>query len=318
MMRQPQGFFTLRAVPALLLLAAGVQAQPAGVLFPQPFVVEHHAVHTDGDGTAFYGATVTDYYGGSWIVSVRPDDSRMIVDLARRQLTEVRPDAGTYWTLAFDRVAELRDRLVSYEMGRAGRAAMELAAKADDPEPEFEISDTAPPPKAVGRGALGEEAEELLASPSVRHLRLTVKNRAAAPPFDAWVDERVRLAPAARAALDSFAESVLGPAPAAARPGAVPVARYLAAVHRHAGGAFPVRTVRPLDMADGKPRGSIEDVATRLETLARFPLELLEVPDGLRRVSHPMEVAVAFAEQDEERARTAARPSIDPRQDPRR
>ena len=38
---------------------------------------------------------MTDYYGGTWIVSVRPDGSRLVIDLARRELTEVAQQEAT-------------------------------------------------------------------------------------------------------------------------------------------------------------------------------------------------------------------------------
>ena len=79
-------------------LAAGApyahgQARSAE-LFPEPFLIEHYVVQVDTDGSSYRGANVTDYYGGSWIVSVAGDASRMIVDLERRTLAEVRPRKG--------------------------------------------------------------------------------------------------------------------------------------------------------------------------------------------------------------------------------
>ena len=48
----------------------------AGPVFPQPFLVEHQVVQTLPDGDLFATEPVTDYYGGSWIVSQRTDGSR--------------------------------------------------------------------------------------------------------------------------------------------------------------------------------------------------------------------------------------------------
>ncbi len=63
---------------------------PGGsALFARPFVVEHRIVQTDPDGSVFETPPVTDTYGGSWIVSSRPDGSRVIVDFARREITTV-------------------------------------------------------------------------------------------------------------------------------------------------------------------------------------------------------------------------------------
>jgi len=75
----------------------------------------------------------------------------------------------------------------------------------------------------------------------------------------------------------------------------------LAAARAHAAGAFPVRTLRRTAVAETAV--TIEDVATRLEPLASFPDELLRVPDGYRRVSHPLEVMVAYEEQEAALAR---------------
>ena len=105
------------------------------------------------------------------------------------------------------------------------------------------------------------------------------------------------LTPAARAALARLEGSALG---GAKNGKTVPVSKLLAAAREEAGGAFPVRTARPFSFRDGEARGAIEDRTTRLERLESFPLELVEVPDGLRRVPHPLESMVAFAEQEAE------------------
>ena len=135
----------------VVLCAAGGLAQSAApsaggaALFPAPFAVEHGVVQTDADGTRFASEPVTDYYGGSWIVSVRPDGSRLVVDLARRELTEIRPDRSTYSVLSFSRFAELKARL-----GRAERApgAQDAAAEARPAGGE----QPAEPELACGRG----------------------------------------------------------------------------------------------------------------------------------------------------------------------
>ena len=57
-----------------------------------------------------------------------------------------------------------------------------------------------------------------------------------------------------------------------------------------------MRTLRPLAAS-----GQVEDVTTRLERLERFPNELVQIPEGLRRVPHPLEAAVRFLEEDAER-----------------
>ncbi len=297
-------------------VAGRLEAQ-TGVLFPQSFVVEHHLVQTDGDGSVFHGETVTDHYGGSWIVSLRPDDSRMVIDLARGELTEISPAAGTYWSLSYDRFAELRDALAVVELRTAAEppADREVALKNAGP-PAFEITEPrAGAPKATDETqTLDERASRLLAASTVRHLRVMPKDAGPdAAALDVWADARVRLAPAARAALVRLEQRVLSPAPAAAKAGAVAVNWYLAAVRDHVDGAFLVRTVRPLAVIGSQPRGTMEDIATRLEPLASFPTELVEVPEGLRRVVHPMEAALAFARQEAELKALMGDPKADPR-----
>ena len=84
--------FVLCACFALLLVTAPratSAAEAPGVLFPVAFTVEHALVQTDADGSQFRTDAVTDTYGGSHLVSVRPGGSRVIVDFARREITEV-------------------------------------------------------------------------------------------------------------------------------------------------------------------------------------------------------------------------------------
>jgi hypothetical protein len=47
-------------------------------------------------------------------------------------------------------------------------------------------------------------------------------------------------------------------------------------------------------------------VATRLEPIERLPVDLLTVLEGYRRVTHPLETMVAFAEEEAARTRRAA------------
>ena len=93
-------------------------------------------------------------------------------------------------------------------------------------------------------------------------------------------------------AVGSF-EGVLAGELAATAPG-----RALAAARAHASGALPVRTVRAMTQ---EGTGRVEDAATKVERLERFPSELAEIPEGLRRVPHPLEAAVRFLEEDAER-----------------
>ena len=123
-----------RSMVALAVAAASVvaEAQPSEP-FPAPFVVEHHVVDGSLGGTAVTGETVRDTYGGSFLVSERPDGNRTIVDFARRELTEVRPTEGTYWSLSFGRFAELRKRLEDAEKTEATPGVRAQAAREKRP-----------------------------------------------------------------------------------------------------------------------------------------------------------------------------------------
>lgn len=295
---------------ALLFVASGLGAQTGGELFPRPFRVEHHLLQTDADGGVFAGEPVTDTYGGSWIVSERGDSSRVVIDLARREITEIHPAKGAYWVVSFDRFAEMRSQLARFEAGFP--AAEPPAAKAAAEEPAFTVSEG----RGAPRSGISKAADAMLANPGVTHLRVELKG-SDGEGMDVWCDPGVRLGPAALAALERFESDALGP-PAWRRARQVPPARFLAAARRQARGAFPVRTARPIDLgllgpekaAPGR-RGTVEDVVTRLETLERFPLELVQVPDGLERTAHPMEALLDFAEREEERERIMGRSVAD-------
>jgi hypothetical protein len=273
---------SLTACGALLLAAAAAAQTGSGPLFPEPFRVTHHLVQDDGDGSRFVGEPVADTYGGSWIVSERPDGSRLIVDLARREITEVRADKGTYWTVSFDRFAELQKRLQAAQVTRTPEPGK--AAAASGKPSELVVTE-------VPGGVRQANAASLADRPGVRHLRVSVKGESSGEAFDVWIDPAVRLTPAALDAVGSF-ESVLSGKPAATAPG-----RALAAARSHSQGALPVRTVRPVAGA----MGHVEDAATQVERLERFPSELVEIPEGLKRVPHPLEAMVRFLEEDAER-----------------
>jgi hypothetical protein len=286
----------LALAAGLALLCGGrAAAQDRATLFPAPFVVEHHVVQSEPDGTTSATEPVTDYYGGSSLVSVRPTGSRLVVDFSRRELTEIRPEASTYAILSFDRFAELRARL------RATRAP------APDAGGETVVGASGVHGTAAGarasivvedigsQDAVGMTVGATAANAGVVRLRVTAED--GSPAIEVWCDRRVRLTEAARAALAALEEEVLGGGAAkGAGAGAM-----LAAARARAGGAFPVRTLRRAASAEGS--ATIEDVATRLEPLASFPDELLRVPDGYRRVSHPLEVMVAYEEQEAALAR---------------
>ena len=326
------------------LAAAGVALAQGGSLFPEPFVIEHHLVQNDGDGSRFESAPVTDYYGGSWIVSVRPDGSRLIVDLARREVTEVRAEQGTFWTVSFDHLGQLAADLARVERRAAADAAAAAAAggasssraasaSSGDEPPELVIEEL---PATGGAAAAGHRAAggssvagAVAQRPGVQHLRVVERQRAADPDagVEVWLDRTVQMRPAAVDALAAFESQVLGAAARSATAGAGtrgsaanataadraaaaqsaapdPVSRHLAAARRYAAGAVPVRTVRSFTAAGaGSVHGRIEDVATRFERLDDFPRDLLAIPEGLRRVSHPAEAVIDFLEAENARDR---------------
>jgi hypothetical protein len=308
------------AAASLLGSPAGLHAQP-GTLFPEPFRIEHHVVHDDGDGSLFVGDPVVDTYGGSWIVSQRPDGSRRIVDLARREVTELRPDDGTYWSLSFDRVAELQARLKAAQ-GLGGHGPVDptspapaadlwndragtdpLAATGGDrraPELDLTVTDV-----EVGRSskdsAIGSTTGSLTAAS--RQLRVAPRNGRSGDAVEVWVDPTLKLTPAALAALVALEESLTSRDSRAVAPTAAShPGRFVAAARAHGGGGMVVKTRRPAALsAQGEAIGSVEDVATRVERLPRLDPELVAIPEGLRRVPHPLEATVRFLEEDAER-----------------
>jgi hypothetical protein len=272
----------MRRRPLLALLTTLAAAPAAGQspvpsLFPQPFVVEHRVRETQPDGSVFETETVRSTYAGSWVVSERPDRSRVIVDLARREITEVRPAAGTYWVLSFSQMTDLKARLARAEQrGPARHAASSTAGAAAGIRVE-EVADTATPSAGT----------RLLAVPSGARKKLRAS--AGGRVVDVWVDPSVRLSAAAQDALDAFARAVSGPADAAAPASA----DLVAAARRKAGGAFVVRSVR----ASGGG-GEIEEVVEKLAPATSVPRALLVPEEGLRRVPSPLEAVVSFAEEE--------------------
>lgn len=311
-MRVHESLLPATFASGLLLMATTASAQP-GPIFPEPFRVEHHLEQTDADGNGFVSEPVVDTYGGSWIVSVRPDESRLVVDLARRELTEIRPDKGTYWTVGFDRFADLQRRL-SAAQGLAappsegpGSEALESKASTvgneNDSRDSFLVQEV---PRGASdsmrAGAGGTAAATTLTSKAtVRHLKVAREEAPEDVAMEVWVDSSVRLPVRALVALESF-ESVLGGAASRKPPSPTETpGRFVAAARSHAQGAVPVRTARPVTLSEeGLPIGRIEDVATRLERLEEMPRALIEIPEGFERVAHPLEAAVRYLEEERE------------------
>lgn len=306
-------------VAAVLVASAGgafAQVSEAQ-LFPQAFLVEHHVEQTDPDGGRFATEPVVDHYAGSKIISVRPDGSRLIVDLTQRQITDINPAASTYTVLSFDQMIELQRRLRAADRAQVGLppetpetdvADQREGDKESRGGPRFSLAELPlrqdiDPASVRGKAATAD----LLDEPGVRHLRVTLEQAAKAggetPAVDVWVDPGVRLSTAAVEAMDRFESEVLSPHPGKS----VPFSSYVAAVRQQTG-AFPVRTSRPMTAKGGKAgAGKVEDIATRLEPLAVLPEELSTVPDGYQRTVHPLEQMVAFAEEEAELNQRALR-----------
>jgi hypothetical protein len=286
------------AITMAFAVVPTARAQGTQVLFPQPFVIEHGIVAVDPDGGLFATEPVTDYYGGVWIVSERVDQSRRIVDFSRREITEIVPQRGSYSVLSFDRFAELQQRLASAEADPVGEE--DRGEKNAPPEaPQLAIEELAP---RVGKESfINPATRALLERPGVRHVRVTAAGDSpskSVSSLEAWFDPTLRLSPVALDMLDRFEEQVLGAT--APKDRATP-SGLLAAARRHAEGAVVLRTSRPnLASGAGGIAGTLDDLAVRIERLDAFPQELLTVPEGYRRVAHPLEMMVAWAEQEAE------------------
>jgi hypothetical protein len=277
-------------VVASLDSARSGQAESPRALFPSPFLVEHQLVLTGPRGVEFASDPVIDYYGASWLVSVRPDQSRLVIDFARREMTEVRRKEATYSVISFSTFADLRRRLAEAEARPVGSlrlsapGAMRSAELRDLRVTELGSKD---------RGSASPVDSPVLGRPGVRHLRAATEKEGPSAALDVWVDDSIRLSPEARVALAAFETEVLGELVVAE--GEIPLARRMAEVRTKANGAFVVRTRRPVSRSVAE---LTEDIVTRLESVAAIPTEMLSIPEGFRRVPHPLEQMVAFAEED--------------------
>jgi len=272
------------AASALYLLFRAGTA-PAGdapaVLVPSPFSVTHQLVRTDADGSEFRAAPVTDNYGGSYLVSVRPGGSRVIVDFARRETTEVNVEKSTYWSLSFSKMSDLARRLA-----KAGGGPPRPSVRSPLAAPAIRVETG----EASGRGRLPTSASpQGTGSAPLRRYRAWVEG---GPEAEIWVDGSVTLGAAALDALENFEREALGAETAVSADGTTPSA-LVAAARRAAGGALPLR-VRRTDAAGG----SSEDVVSAVVLLPTLPPPLLAVGEGFRRVPSPLEAMVAFAEEE--------------------
>ena len=267
--------------------------ESAGGLFPSPFLIEHTVTITEPDGSAFTGEPVVDHYGGSMIVSLRADGSRLIVDFARRELTEIRPSSGTYTVITFDRMAQLTREYQLLE-GPPSQRATDVE---EPPEITFRVNEGGPTgaTKIASATALSLAAP-LLEKSEIRRLEITTQRDGKAstePALEAWMDPNHRLTRRALDAVEDFELEVLGAT--ADEAGLTPL-KALATARRHAEGAMPIATARLTQRGGGR----VEDVATRIESLDTIPIDLVSVPEGLQRTAHPLEVMVAYAEREAE------------------
>lgn len=286
--------WTVVAVIFALLSAGPAAAQDPGPLFPRAFVVEHAVVQTDGDGSVFATEPVVDTYAASWIVSERADGSRLVIDFARREITEIRPAEGRYTVIGFDRMAQLLRELHALEGGfpDIDKSPADSNGEHELRVVELEASD-APAGKSLALEGTLVERE------GVRHLRVLVaggEKRGGEALLDAWFDPEVRFSPRALGALEEFEREVLG---AAAGVAASLGQRSAALARREAGGALPILTVRPLIVGNAAG-GDVEDAARRVEVLESVRPDLVAVPDGLRRTPNPLEMMVAHTEREAE------------------
>lgn len=267
----------------VLLVGMSVLSEPAKgqtaatPLFPAPFVVEHRVRERQADGSVFETETVRSTYAYSWLVSERPDKSRVIVDFSRGEITEVRPSAGTYWVLSFGQMTDLKARLARAEQRTPAPRPKSALAVAPV---EIRVEEVAEESGSRRRAALGESA-----SGATKRLRASAGERV----VDVWVDPSVRLSAAAQDALDSFTRAISGPSATAAPASA----ELIGAARRRAGGAFVVRSVRTSGGG-----GEIEEIVEKLGPAASVPGTLLVPEEGLRRVPSPLEVVVSFAEEE--------------------
>ena len=292
---------TLNNVVAAAALVAAIAASPAfaqqtaGVLFPAAFVVEHGVVQTDADGTIFATEPVTDYYGGSWIVSERADGSRLVVDFARREITEIQPVSASYTVIGFDRMAGLLRELQAIEGGGAP-AAKAAVADSEDEGPRLRVVEARVGEEShLKRASL---ANPLIERPGVRHLQVLrddPRTGRTSTVLDAWFDPQIRFGSAALEALDGFEAEVLGATAGDLK--SSPAAAL--ALARGETGSLPILTVRSASF-NGSGAGSVEDSARRIEVLDAFPVDLVSVPEGFRRTPHPLELMVAHAEREAE------------------
>ncbi len=287
-----------------LLISAWSMAAADGPLFPEAFLVEHQIVQTLPDGDVFANEPVTDYYGGSFIVSLRTDGSRLIVDLSDRKMTEIRPERGTYSVISFDRFGELSRRLQMADGPTPGKSSEESGADpnagADEVKFSFTAREVQPLQGQREKSARFGLDDSLIARSGVRRLEISatpLDSTKSVAAMDFWFDPEIKLTARAQEAFVSFEQAVSG----RRNPGSLSFSDLTAQARKSSNGALPFRTSRAMVMGvDADEAGSVDDIALRVEILLAFPTELLEIPEGLKRAPHPLELMVNYAEEEAE------------------
>lgn len=270
----------LGSVALALALTGPAPAQiPA---FPQPIVVERQVRQSDGTGGAPYETPrVKEHYFGNHMAVVRADGTRALVDFERRDYTEVDPKGGTYWSLSFSRLGELRNRLREAE-SQAGTRRKQGAET------------TARVPIRIQELSTGSGSKARVNVRGTRRLRASVEGTAGWA--EAWYDETIPFGEKAIAAIESFETALAG----SAKDDPSRTSELVSALRAAGKGAFVVRFERPLAVKDGRAVGMSEDIVLDWKRLEKAPVDLLRIPENLKRVPSPLETLVVFAEEEAE------------------
>lgn len=267
----------------LTLLAFSANAvEVTAPLFPSPFTVERQISERNPSGGVEHQTDpITEFYGESYLVAVRPGEDRTIIDFARREIIEVQISKGTYWVLSFSRMRELRERI--------GRADGSLPREARKPQTGASVA------ARIRIESIADGSRAPLASGTMaKHLRASAEGSAQV--VDAWLDGSIRLTKAAQDAMRSFEDEALGELTAGDGP---TLSMMMTALRTAGDGALPVKTSRVVTGRDGRATGFVvEDTALRVAPIPAFPKKLLVLPESLKRVSSPLEIMAAFEEDE--------------------
>lgn len=269
------------SIPKVLSLAvfltAPVAAQP--VAFPQPFSVERQVRQIAPEsGETFQTPPATEYYFGNHLAIVRANGTKALIDFERREYTEVDLKRGTYWTLTFSRLGELRERI---------RAA-------ENPEGQPEKSATLASKPDVKIDQLPAAGKPNLKTTGTRRLRASIDG--GANWAEATYDDSIPFGEKAVAALETLDSAFTG------GPKADPTrtAELISALRSAGQGAFVVRFEKPLSVRGGRALGKSEDIVLDWKRLEKAPVEQLRIPENHKRIPSPLETVAVFAEEEAE------------------